>query len=92
MFMDGTFTRTYECKTIECGIPPEANNTKRSRDIMYYQDEVTYTLDEGYSLDGKFGCKTELEGVFVFMEEPYVECGEGYLLDRLGRLLSVHAE
>jgi len=60
---DGSYTEPGACAPVSCGEPDEAANAWRPDGELVYEDKVTYTCFDGFSLDGDAaGAKTkELE-------------------------------
>eukprot|EP00928_Gymnodinium_smaydae_P036844 TRINITY_DN25697_c0_g2_i1.p1 TRINITY_DN25697_c0_g2~~TRINITY_DN25697_c0_g2_i1.p1 ORF type:complete len:4096 (+),score=634.51 TRINITY_DN25697_c0_g2_i1:84-12290(+) len=48
----GKFATPQTCKPVLCGAAPAINHTSRNSAAKVFKDKVTYTLDDGYTLDG----------------------------------------
>jgi hypothetical protein len=59
---DGKFSATKECLPVFCGAAPEVSNCTFNRRQEYvFSEKVTYTCDEGFSVDGVAGSATTFE-------------------------------
>jgi len=79
---DGTWGQTQDCQHVKCGQPPQVVHTTVTFDNQYYEDEVEYTLNTGYTLNGQHNgdstfivsCKDD--ATFSATRDPKpVECG-----------------
>jgi Notch-like protein len=89
----GKFEETKDCKRIKCGKGPAVEHTKRDTGVKVFEDTVKYTLDEGYTLNGKhdgpkeFTISCQGDGTFTATEvtKP-VECGVAPVLPHCSNL------
>eukprot|EP00746_Dinoflagellata_sp_MGD_P162459 gnl/MRDRNA2_/MRDRNA2_90034_c0_seq1.p1 gnl/MRDRNA2_/MRDRNA2_90034_c0~~gnl/MRDRNA2_/MRDRNA2_90034_c0_seq1.p1 ORF type:complete len:2893 (+),score=610.94 gnl/MRDRNA2_/MRDRNA2_90034_c0_seq1:209-8680(+) len=78
----GEFTETKECKRIKCPEVPDVEHAKKDDTAKVFEDKAEYTLDKGYTLDGKAGGPTKFtivcqaDATFTDVKEPLpVSCG-----------------
>jgi len=81
---DGSFSTIHKCQPVSCGEPSIIDHAEDSagKTEQFFQDEMTYTLAEGYTLsgqhDGQKTFKVECldDGTFTELKIPLpVECG-----------------
>jgi len=73
----GQYGEASKCRPVNCGEPDEVSNSHRPDGALVYQQSVTYTCADGFSLDGLDHSVTEFK----------VKCHQDGSLDALGACL-----